>query len=64
MIIIMVIVKHVAIGFHFISNEPGLEISLVIPYSATSLCFVDRVWNGIIEKWVTLYNNCTLLIIS
>jgi len=24
--------------------------SLVIPDSATSLCFVDRVWNGIIEK--------------
>jgi len=24
--------------------------SLVIPDSATSLCFVHRVWNGIIEK--------------
>ncbi len=24
--------------------------SLVIPNSATSLCFVDRVWKGIIDK--------------
>ncbi len=26
------------------------SFSLVIPNSATSLCFVDRVWKGIIDK--------------
>ena len=33
---------------HFLSML--LKSSLVIPNSATSLCFVDRVWHGIIEK--------------
>ncbi len=30
--------------------EVGFQYNLVIPNSATSLCFVDRVWKGIIDN--------------